>query len=329
MKFASYIGLVVGLAVLTGLIAWQGLMEVVGILLGSGWPLLLVPLIWLPTILMATRGWQLLFAPRHAPTFGQAFYAQWIGRSVNTLLPVATIGGEVVKARLLILWGIDPLHAGASAVVDKTVQVVALILWGAVGILALLWLALDDMLAVAATAGLALLGAGVAGFFVVQRSGMFGFMARFAHKLTQQDYFSGLIEKASEVDRIIRAVYRQRSRTAAATLWRFLAVVLQTGEVWLAAHLLGHPIGLVEAVMLKSLSGTLSDVAFVVPNSYGIQEGAYVVLGALVGLAPDVALAVSLATRLRELLFDVPGLLFWQHAEGRALIRRRRSGNPT
>jgi hypothetical protein len=79
--------------------------------------------------------------------------------------------------------------------------------------------------------------------------------------------------------------------------------------------------------MLKSLSGTLSDVAFVIPNSYGVQEGAYIVLGAMVGLTPDVALAISLATRLRELLFDVPGLILWQHAEGRALIRRRRSEN--
>lgn len=327
MKLASYIGLFVGLAILTALIVWQGVAEVGGILIRSGWPLLLVPLIWLPTTLLATRGWQLLFVPAHTPTFGQAFYAQWMGRSVNTLLPVATIGGEVVKARLLALWGIDPLHASASVVVDKTVQVVALILSGTVGILALSWLALDNALAISAAAGLALLGAGLAGFFVVQKAGMFGFMAKSAHKLTRKDFFGGLVEKAGEVDRIIRDVYRQRGRTAAATLWRCFAVVLQTGEVWLAAYLLGHPLSLVEAVMLKSLSGTLSDVAFVIPNSYGVQEGAYIVLGAMVGLTPDVALAISLATRLRELLFDVPGLILWQHAEGRALIRRRRSGN--
>ena len=47
------------------------------------------------------------------------------------------------------------------------------------------------------------------------------------------------------------------------------------------------------------------------------------VLGALVGLAPDQALAVSLAVRIREFLIDVPGLLMWQHAEGRALFRRK------
>lgn len=326
MKVASYIGLIIGLAMLTALIAWQGVREVGGILLASGWTLLLVPLIWLPTVVPAARAWQVLFRPDQAPSYWQAFCAQWMGRSVNTLLPVATIGGEVVKARALILWGIDPLHASASAVVDKTVQVLALILWGAVGILLLSWLALDDVLVAAAAAGIALLGAGVAGFFVVQKAGMFRLMAKSAHKLTRADYFEKLIHRASEVDQVIRNLYRNHGRIVAATFWRFLAVSLQTGEVWLAAYLLGHPIGVVEALMLKSLSGTLSDVAFVVPNSYGVQEGAYVVIGALVGLGPDVALAISLSTRLRELLFDVPGLIFWQHTEGRAFVHRRRSG---
>ena len=80
--------------------------------------------------------------------------------------------------------------------------------------------------------------------------------------------------------------------------------------------------------MLKSLSSTLSDAAFVVPNSYGVQEGAFMVLGALVGLAPESALAISLAIRLREVLIDVPGLILWQHAEGRALFwRRKEAGN--
>jgi hypothetical protein len=75
--------------------------------------------------------------------------------------------------------------------------------------------------------------------------------------------------------------------------------------------------------MIKSLTSTLSDAAFVVPNSYGIQEGAFIVLGALVGWTPDVALTVSLVVRIREIVVDIPGLLLWQHAEGRALLHRR------
>jgi len=76
--------------------------------------------------------------------------------------------------------------------------------------------------------------------------------------------------------------------------------------------LLGHPIGLPEAMMLKSLTSTLGDVAFIIPNAYGVQEGAYIVIGALVGLPPELSLAVSLAIRIRDLVLD-PAALFALH----------------
>lgn len=325
MKVASYIGLFAGLALLTALIAWQGIGEVAGVLLASGWALLWVPVIWFPTVLMNARCWQLLFAPAHMPTFFRAFYAQWMGRAVNTLLPVASIGGEVVKARVLVLWGTDARHAAASAVVDKTVQVVTIILWGVAGVVLLSFMALDNELAIAAAAGLALLGAGVAGFVVVQKAGIFRIVVGSAHRLTKADFLDNLRGAADEIDTIVTALYRDRRRLFAATGWRLAALTLQTGEVWLATQLLGYPLGILEALMLKSLSSTLSDAAFVVPNSYGVQEGAFVVLGGLIGMPPDIALAVSLAIRIREVLIDVPGLVLWQHAEGQALLRRRRA----
>jgi len=248
-----------------------------------------------------------------------------MGRAVNTLLPVASIGGEVVKARVLVLWGIDAGHAAASTIVDKTVQVITIIIWGVIGVSLLATMALDDQLVISALIGIALLGAGVAGFFVVQRAGIFGIVARSAHKVTKSDYVGGLIDKAEEVDRIVADVYARRGQFAAATIWRMLALILQSAEVWLAAYLLGHPISIIEAVMLKSLSSTMSDAAFVVPNSYGVQEGAFVLLGGLIGMPAGMALAVSLAIRIRELLIDVPGLVFWQHAEGRAWFRKSRT----
>jgi uncharacterized membrane protein YbhN (UPF0104 family) len=95
--------------------------------------------------------------------------------------------------------------------------------------------------------------------------------------------------------------------------------------VWLACWLLGHPIGLVEALLLKSLTFTIAEVAFVIPNAYGVQEGAFIMVGALLGLPPDFALAVSLAVRIRELVIDVPGLICWQLIEGRSLLSRARA----
>jgi len=87
--------------------------------------------------------------------------------------------------------------------------------------------------------------------------------------------------------------------------------------------LVGYPIGLAEAVMLNSLAVALRSAAFAIPGGLGVQEGGYVMFGALVGLPPDVMLAISLATRLGEFIEGLPGLLAWQFAEGRAYMGRR------
>ena len=323
MKIASYIGLVVGLVILTGLVVYEGVTNIFDLLVSTGWSLLWVPVIWVPTVLMNARCWQLLFAEEHAPSFFQAFYAQWMGRAVNTLLPVASIGGEVVKARMLVLWGIDATHAAASAVVDKTVQVVTVIVWGVIGVSLLAVMALDSELVISSMIGISLLAAGIAGFFAAQKAGFFGFVARSAHRATKSDMVGGWVDKAEAVDSTVCKIYDRIGPLVAATTWRMIALILQSGEVWLAAYLLGFPISIIEAVMLKSLSSTLSDAAFVVPNSYGVQEGAFVLLGSLIGIPAAMALAISIAIRIRELIIDVPGLVLWQHAEGRALFRSR------
>ena len=74
--------------------------------------------------------------------------------------------------------------------------------------------------------------------------------------------------------------------------------------------------------MLKSLTSIMTDIAFMIPNGYGIQEGGYIMLGTLIGLSPELALAVSLATRIRELLIDLPGLVYWHHIEIKYLLNR-------
>ena len=158
--------------------------------------------------------------------------------------------------------------------------------------------------------------AGITGFLVVQRAGMFRIMVRSAYKVTGAQKIEEMVGTAEEVDAAVRNLYRDWPRVLRASLWRLAALILQTGEVWLAATLLGFPIGIIEALMLKSLSSTLSDAAFVVPNSYGVQEGAFVVLGALVGLAPESALAISLAIRLREVLIDVQGSFYGSMRRG-------------
>ncbi len=59
------------------------------------------------------------------------------------------------------------------------------------------------------------------------------------------------------------------------------------------------------------------------PGALGIQVGGYLLLGAALGVAPEAALALSLAKRVREILLALPALLAWPVVEGRRLVCRR------
>lgn len=323
VRTASWLGLALGLAVAVALVAWQGAGTVAHLLASTRWTLLLVAGFAVPQLLLATVSWRLLFPPGGAPRFSLALLALWIGSSINLLLPVASIGGDVVRARLLALWTGKTRDAVASAVVDKTLQVATLPALGLIGIAAFLRLLPNAGSIGPALLGVILLGVGIALAVLVQRAGVFAFLAVRGERLVRKSSWDGLVGRASDLDGAIRALYQRPATILGSWSLRLLARLSLSGELWLAARLLGHPITLSDAILLRTFSFVMRAVAFPVPAGLGVQEGSFVVLGPLIGLPPDVALATSLASRAREIVSSVPGLFAWAYVEGRGLRRRR------
>lgn len=325
MKRLPYIGLLTGLVLLVTLLVWQGLQPVLALLLASGWELLWLPLVWLPGLLVSGLGWWYLFPAGQRPGWRPISMATWLGHAVNNLLPVASVGGDIARARLLQLWHFNGIEATASVVVDKTIQAVALVLWGLIGVGLLALIAIDNQLAGTALAGFLILTAAIGAFVLVQHAGMLGFIARLAERMFEHDFIDQLKNHAIEVDQRIRAAYKRRRELALSIIWHTISLVLQAAEVWLGCYLLGQPIGIAEALLLKSLTSTISDIAFIIPNGYGIQEGAFIMIGSLIGLSPEFSLALALAIRIRDLVIDLPGLVHWQSIESRQLLARRQA----
>ncbi len=323
MRFLTQIGLALGLLLLIGLLAWQGFLQILQLLFSSGWYLLLLPLAWFPVLLPAAQGWRQLFKPDHLPSFVHALLALWMGRAVNNLLPVASIGGEIVKARLLFIWGTNGIHAAASVMVDKAIQALTLAFWGSAGVLLLLFLSDNNELAFYAAIGFIILVVCTVGFIIIQQAGLLGILAKSGSKIIKNESWEGIAFSADEVDRVIRELYLNKTKIILATLYRLAALILHTFELWLACYLLGRPIGIIEALMLRSLTATLSDIAFIIPNAYGIQEGAFIIIGSLIGLDPEFSLAVSLALRIRDLIVDPAGLLTLQRVESQRYYSSR------
>ena len=148
------IGFLIGLAIVILLVGWQGVTTIADRLAGAGWGILLVALFIPPDLLFRSASFHLLFARDRRPRFTAATLAMWIGSSVNFLLPVATVGGEFVKARVLTLRSVPGVDAAASVVLDKTVQAISILVWALVGIAILAVVApADDPMVISALVG--------------------------------------------------------------------------------------------------------------------------------------------------------------------------------
>lgn len=316
------LALAVGLALLTGLVVWQGVEPVLRTLESAGWGVLwLVPLYAAPLVL-ASEAWRVLF-PRLRPlVWSLSAYLTWIGLAVNQLLPVGQVGGEVVKVRLLLLRGRDGTTGTATVVVDKTVQAGTQALYAVLG-LALLGAARGHgRLAVGILAGSLLFGGAVYLFYRLQMGGLFGRIAGWTERLLPSLGRLDLAADAEEVDAAIRRIYRDRLRLGASVLWRMGFRVILAAEVLVVLHLLGHPVGIREALILESLGQAARAAAFAIPAGLGAQEGGFVAVAMALGLEPEVGLVLSLAKRVRELGVGVPALLSWQAEEGGSVLRR-------
>jgi putative membrane protein len=322
----AYVALALGLALFTILIAYQGVREVGGALAAAGPGLLLVAVFHLLPMLANALGWRCLFEPGRRLAVGTMLRARWIGESVNGLLPVLQVGGNVVKAQLVAARGIEAATAGATVVVDVMLMVSTQLVFTVLGVALLATLVGGSALAARALTGAAVMAVLVAGFFAAQQRGMFGGLARRLGGLFGSVPGGTFTLNAAALDVKVRALYRRPRALVAGAVWHLTSWIVGAGEVWLALRFLGHPTDLVHALFLESLGQAVRTAGFLVPGALGVQEGGYIVLGSVLGLAPETALALSLAKRVREIVLGVPGLVVWQTEAVGSLLRPERGG---
>jgi hypothetical protein len=113
----------------------------------------------------------------------------------------------------------------------------------------------------------------------------------------------------------LQAIYADRPAIAAAFSLHELAWLLGALETWIALRLMGMPVNAAAALILESLSQALRAAAFPVPSGLGIQEGGFIALGALFGIPPEAALALSFVKRVPDLAIGLPGFVAWYWLE--------------
>jgi putative membrane protein len=320
IRAGLWLGLL-GLAVASALVIYQGAGPVFATFASAGWSLLWVALYHAMPMLANARAWQVLLPGRVQPSFGFFTWMVWVREAVNAMLPVARIGGEVTGAWLLTTRGVRKRPAAATLVVDMTMSLVSQLAFTLIGVALLVTRGGEQSLAASVGLGLLVALPILAAFGLVQRIGIFGFFARLFH-LAFGDRFDRMVGGAKALDRAVHVIYRRPGRALACALWQLVGWVASAGETWIALVALGHPAGVGDAIMVTALIEAASSSAFLVPGALGVQEGSFLVLGRVLGLPDDVSLALALVRRARDVLVYGPALALWQLGEGRRLALR-------
>ncbi len=316
MRSAAALGFAAGLALLTLLVVWYGAGAIWRGSATLGWGgFAAVVAFHLGLIGLMGAAWWLLGRGRADATWARFAWGRLIRDSASEALPLSQIGGFVLGARAVTLAGVAGVFAAGSTVVDVTVELVAQLVYTAIGLGLLDWLLPDARFVPPLLAGLGVMTVLVGVFIAVQARGA-GFVERAGRRLARQ-FLGAAAAGSGGVQAEIAALHRRRGLLLLAAAVHLTSWLLSGVETWLTLWLMDIRLPLVAGVAIDSLLYGVRSVAFMVPNAIGVQEGGLVVLGGLFGVGADAALALSLIKRARDLVIGVPALLAWQGLEGR------------
>jgi putative membrane protein len=299
-----------GLAVTLYLIADTGFAEVGEAFARAGWGIALILLYDVTGLAFAGLAWWMLLHPfwKGPPTL--FIYLRYLREAINNMLPVAQVGGDLIGARLLTQHGPPASLSLAGVLADKTVETLGQFLFTIAGFAVFLSRSGDEGLGDALGLGLFIMAPLLFAFVAVQNSRLFAAFERMLLKLAGRMQWEGL-GRIEGMHQALISLYRQPAGLCGAFFFHMLAWLAGAGQVWIALHLMGFPISLRDAFIIESLGQAARSAAFLIPGGLGAQEGAFLLLGAAIGLPADYALALSLVKRTSQLLFGVPLLVSW------------------
>jgi len=316
-RILRYIGLPLGLAILVWLVLASDPAALFGVFPRIGWGFLAIVAVRAATVVVDCGAWACLLPPRGRPSFALMLPLRWIAESINTTLPAAQIGGEVVRARLLQRRLDSPARGAASVAVDFSLSLLAQILFTLLGFVLLARLSAAAWWP-AAVAALSVPLFAVFSWEMLVRRRLLAALEAWSARIGQRR-LAGILQRLGAA---LALLAESRAALAWSLSLHLTSWLGHAAEVWLTLWLMGAPTGPAEALILESLSLAARSAAFLIPSGWGAQEASLVALASVTGLSAETALALGLVKRAREFAVGLPGLAAWAVAEHRPAPRR-------
>lgn len=319
MRF-GLIAVALGGSAVIALVAYFGARTIGVEVLRAGWAVPVTTALLFLQLWLSAVAWRVSVGSGR-PRLGRWLRIRWIRESVNSMLPVAQLGGNIVGIRLLCHRGVPGPQAGAGTMLDLTIEAVTQLLFSLAGFAVLASMRPDDDW-MAWVSGAILAGVlGIGGFILAQRAGLMRLIEGTAWVLRR--WFPNLpVQVVQGLHTELMRLQGNRLAIVKAGALHLLAWLLGTIETWLALYAMGVPVGWADAFVIESLGQAARSAGFAVPGALGVQEAGFILVCGLFGIQPDTAIALSMVKRARELAVGLPGLVAWQWAEGKRLLRK-------
>jgi len=256
--------------------------------------------------------WRILLGGVDArPALGRLAVFRAAGQSVSSLIPSGKLGGEPLRAWLLIADGLAVAPAVASVAVDRVLEVATSTTFACVFAAVLLRAGVPQLGGALVTVGLGAaglaVGVGLAVYRLRRGRGITTAVVR-AAGLDRLRAVRERLPTLAAVDAATGRLLGEPARLAGALSVGAGASLLLLVEYHLLLAALGLPADPVAVVAAVFATGAAHSLP--VPAAIGVLEGAELWLFTGLGHPARVGLAVGLAARLRELMLVLPGLVY-------------------
>ncbi len=323
-KAVPYVGAALGLMLLIALVVHANFGVLLQTFQSGGYDLLwLIPYRGIFFFLYAL-GWLLLLRAadqRRCASLRYLFWVTTVRDAVDRLLPVASVGGSVIGVRLVRWKKLALAPVSASVIVEIVVTLIASYVFTALGLVLLVRFDTGSQYREILLAFLAGMPIPIFTILLLRYGSVIERLHGFLPRLLGDRIPASA---AASVDVELRAALLRKTNLSVVAALQLAALISGSFEVWLAMRLFAHPIDARSAIALESMTQAVRHLAFMIPGGLGVQEAGLMLFGRLLGIDAELALAVSMAKRVREFAWGIPALLSWQWAEGRRLLHQIR-----
>jgi hypothetical protein len=233
------------------------------------------------------------------------------GEAANTLTPLNFAGGDPVRV-LLLSKTFPGVISGASVIVDRTLQIAAIVSLIFLGnAVALFKLELPQSLRMLLVGTLALLVLGIVTLVLMQTKGLSEKVFRFGQRFKIKALSEERLNKMREMDGHIVAFYRNDRRLfTVCFLLHFGARLIGILEILFIGRVLGVPMGYWEATFFTAVIPMINLMGAFIPGNLGVLEGALSSLFFALHWNPSDGVVLQIARRIRAGIWISIGILF-------------------